>query len=107
MVVGFLYQKGSRVRFPVEFRPISEFDDYFSNIISIVLPKCLNPLPTQRATPINHLINMEISMKMLRPAFVFLVKQKGMKRKEVATLFGVKPHTIGEAIKRYEQNGDF
>ena len=48
-----------------------------------------------------------ISVRQLRPAFAFLVKEKGMSRDGVAKLFGIRPNTIGDAVKRYEETGGF
>lgn len=49
----------------------------------------------------------DIKVKDLRPAFVWLVKEKGKTRKEVAEFFGVKQQTVGDAITRFEERGNF
>jgi len=41
----------------------------------------------------------------LRPSFVYLVKEKNMTREEVASLFGVNPHTVGARVTRFEETG--
>ena len=46
-----------------------------------------------------------INISQCRPAFVFLVKEKGMARAQVANLFGVSPNMVGDAVKRYEETG--
>lgn len=43
--------------------------------------------------------------KWFREAACFLVKERKMKRKTVAEMFGVDPHAVGRAIKRYEETG--
>jgi transposase len=48
---------------------------------------------------------MKIENEWLRPAVCYLVLERKMKRKEVAAIFGVKPHTVGDAIKRYNETG--
>lgn len=48
-----------------------------------------------------------VKIKDLRPAFCYLVREKGRTRKEVANFFGVDPSTVGDAIKRYEEQGNF
>ena len=47
-----------------------------------------------------------ITVDQLRPAFVFLVKEKGMSREGVASLFGVDRHTVGDAVARFDETGD-
>jgi transposase len=48
-----------------------------------------------------------ITIEQLRPAIVFLVKDKGMPYTEVAKLFDVKRHTVSNAVKRFEETGSF
>ena len=50
---------------------------------------------------------MKIEKSWFRPAACFLVKDRKMKGKDVAALFGVKPDTVGDAIKRFEETGGF
>jgi len=50
---------------------------------------------------------MNIKTKDLSPVFCWLVKLKGKSRREVAEFFGVKEHTVGEAVRRFEEKGDF
>jgi transposase len=45
------------------------------------------------------------TIEQLRPAFVFLVKEKGKSYSEVAKLFGVNYHTVSDAVKRFEETG--
>jgi hypothetical protein len=48
-----------------------------------------------------------ISIDQLRPAFVFLVKEKKKSRREVAKFFGVGRDTVNEAVNRFEGTGSF
>lgn len=48
-----------------------------------------------------------ITPHQLRPAYVFLVKERRMKKKNVAKLFGVKRHTVRDAVKRFEETGGY
>jgi inhibitor of nuclear factor kappa-B kinase subunit alpha len=60
----------------------------------------------EKARPETSPISKE-TIEQLRFAFVFLVKEKGMSRVDVAKLFGVKCHTVGDAVKRFEETGGF
>jgi Homeodomain-like domain len=46
-----------------------------------------------------------IAIKDLRAAFVYLVKDQGKSRREVAEFFGVRPNTVCDAVKRFESTG--
>jgi len=50
---------------------------------------------------------IDIPLKDLRPAMVFLCKVKKMRRNKIAELFNTRPQTVSAAIKRYEEQGDF
>jgi transposase len=42
----------------------------------------------------------------LRPAFVFLVKERGKSRREIAKFFGVRRETVNEALRRHDATGN-
>ena len=48
---------------------------------------------------------MKLESDWFLPAACYLVLERKMKRKDVASLFGVNPHTISDAIKRFEETG--
>jgi transposase len=48
---------------------------------------------------------MKLENEWFRPAAYYLVKMRGIKRKDVASMFGVKPHTVSDAIMRYNETG--
>ena len=50
---------------------------------------------------------MKLESDWFRPAACYLVLERKMKRKDVASLFGVNPHTVSDAIKRFEQTGEY
>ncbi len=49
---------------------------------------------------------MKLENDWFRPAACYLILERNMKQKEVASIFGVKPHTVSEAIKRFEETGE-
>ena len=48
---------------------------------------------------------MELENDWFRPAAYYLVKVRGMKQKEVASIFGVYPNKASDVIKRFEETG--
>jgi transposase len=48
-----------------------------------------------------------ITLEQIRPAFVYLVKEKGMSRSKVAEQFGVNFRTVSDTVKRFEETGGF
>jgi transposase len=49
---------------------------------------------------------MQLEEEWFRPAAYFLVKNRGMKGKEVAKLFGVDPSKVSRAITRFDETGN-
>lgn len=49
---------------------------------------------------------MKLESEWFRPASCYLVLEKKMKQKDVALIFGVRPSTVSDAIKRYKETGE-
>ena len=49
---------------------------------------------------------LNIKIEDLRPAMVYLNKERGMGKKKIAELFGVVNNTVIEAVRRYEEQGN-
>ena len=48
---------------------------------------------------------MKLEIDWFRPAVCYLVLERKMKQKDVASLFGVNPHTVSDAVKLFEETG--
>lgn len=48
-----------------------------------------------------------IKIKDMGPAFLWLSKERGKTKKEIATFFGISRNTVADALKRYEEQGHF
>ena len=49
---------------------------------------------------------MELEKAWFRPAACYLFAVRKMKKKEIAEIFGVDPHTVARAINRHEETGE-
>jgi inhibitor of nuclear factor kappa-B kinase subunit alpha len=50
---------------------------------------------------------IDIKIEELRPALIWLNKRQGMGKEKIAELFGISKITVIEAVRRYEEQGDF
>ena len=74
--------------------------------IAQFLCRYLNKINLSNNQALQHKM-IDIKIEELRPALIWLNKKQGMGKEKIAELFGISKVTVIEAVRRYEEQGDF